>query len=108
MRSPLTDPASDILKALGINTDFVLRYSLHFSAEEVTTCMVEVVVCKDPMKSMQEQLKRYKVTLEPLEEETKPKVEPELYFLKDGPKAAGPSLVDGSVFPTGYSRELGA
>ena len=84
MSSHMFSPAADILKALGITETNVLRYSLHFSAEDVTVCRVDVAVCRDPQRNFEEQLKSYKVTLEPLEIE--PTAEPELYLLQDGPR----------------------
>lgn len=102
------NPAGDLLKALGINETNVLSYSLHFSDEEVPVCMVEVVVCQDQMRAFEEQIKRYKVTFEPLDDgEPTPKAVPELHLLEDGPNAAPPTPIDGSVFPTGYSWEQG-
>lgn len=66
MSAPMFSPAADILKALGITETNVLRYSLHFSAEDVTVCRVDVAVCRDPQRKSEEQLKSYKVILEPL------------------------------------------
>jgi hypothetical protein len=84
---PLHNPASDILKSLGITEiDHVLRYSLHFSAEDVTVCRVDVAVCRDPLQAFEEQIKSYKVTLEPLDEPAEPSAEPELFMLQDGPR----------------------